>query len=85
MNTPRDSGFGEQSLPKANNLSLPGWVLHEDNSRTVLTNDLACITETKSKDCTQKREDNEADVSSIADYTVVNRVDILTKRYLVSC
>jgi hypothetical protein len=77
-----DERLEAKSLPKTPELALPGWVLHEDDTGAVSSNDLAGIAKGEGENGTEEHEDDEADVRSITDCLVLFDVDVFTERDL---
>jgi hypothetical protein len=74
-----DKRLEAKSLPKTPEFALPGWVLHEDDTGAVSSDDFAGIAKGEGEDGAEKHEDNEADVSSITDCLVLSDVDVFTE------
>ena len=74
-----DIGIGTDSVVEANELGLPGWVLHQNDLGTILTDNLAGIDEEETKGGANNHEDDETDVCSVVDWTLLLDVDVLTE------
>lgn len=68
-----------KSFPETPKLTLPGWVLHENDAGAVLADDIAGIAKGKSEKSTKEHEDNKPNVRSIADGLVFLDVDVFTE------
>lgn len=61
-----DKGLGKESIPQTDDFGNPAGVLHQDDARSVGTNNIVGITETKTKDGTEEHQDDEGNVGPIA-------------------
>lgn len=61
-----DKGLSKESIPQTDDFGNPAGVLHQDDARSVGTNNIVGITETKTKDGTEEHQDDEGNVGPIA-------------------
>ena len=64
-------------LPEADEFGLPGGGFHEDDARAVFALDFAGIAEDQGQSSAADHEDDEADISAVADSLVSCGVDVL--------
>lgn len=78
-----DEGFESDRLVESDELGLPGWVLHQNDSGTVFSDDITSVAEEKGENGTASHEDNEGNICTISDSAVGFNMDVLAKRNLI--
>ena len=74
-----DVRFASNGLPEAEQLRFPCRVLHEDDARTIFTNNRFCINQEPGQSSTTCSQHDETDVSSVGYGATAGRVDVFTK------
>jgi hypothetical protein len=69
-------GIVPKCLPEAEDLRLPSWVFHQDNSRPITTHDMLSINQCPRQAGSKECEDQEADIGAITDCDFLVRVDV---------
>lgn len=77
-----NEGLKTKRFPKTQKLTLPAGVLLQNDTATILSNNVASVAKHQSQDSTTEHEDNETNISAIGDSFIACNVDVLAKRNL---
>lgn len=74
-----DVAVGADGVPETEELGLPGWVLHKDDFRTILTNDLSGINQEKSEGGSKDHQHDESNVCAVSHRTLLLNINVLAE------